>query len=166
MAPPRSIWARKLDLLYLVFFIIHIPIMLTVDLSGYYPPLPFLQAIRDLRTWYIATYRDLYFIKPPVHFHVFLALEAVYHVPLSIWVVPAILRDDPLVPLHLLIWSIETSLTTLVCVVDVLNWPGYSGQEVLALQQLYVPYFVLALGMGIDMFLRTKNIILAKAKTQ
>ena len=51
--------------------------------------------------------------------------------------------DDPLVPLHLLIWSIETSLTTLVCVVDILNWPGYSREEVLALQQLYVPYFLL-----------------------
>lgn len=51
--------------------------------------------------------------------------------------------DDPLVPLHLLIWSIETALTTLVCVVDVLNWPGYSRDEVLALQQLYIPYFLL-----------------------
>lgn len=51
--------------------------------------------------------------------------------------------DDPLIPLHLLIWSIETSLTTLVCVVDVFSWPGYSRQEVLALQQLYVPYLLL-----------------------
>jgi hypothetical protein len=53
------------------------------------------------------------------------------------------LPDDPLVPLHLLIWSIETSLTTLVCVVDVFSWPGYNRQEVLALQQLYVPYLLL-----------------------
>jgi hypothetical protein len=53
------------------------------------------------------------------------------------------MADDPLVPLHLLIWSVETGLTTLVCVVDVFNWEAYSRGEVVALQQLYVPYFLL-----------------------
>jgi hypothetical protein len=48
-----------------------------------------------------------------------------------------------------LIWSIETALTTLVCVVDVLNWPGYSKSEVLALQQLYVPYLLLGKSSGV-----------------
>ena len=70
--------------------------------------------------------------------------------------------DDPLVPLHLLMWSVETALTTLVCVVDVFNWPGYSGEEVLALQQLYLPYLLL----GELAFENLHAILLANSKCQ
>jgi EXPERA (EXPanded EBP superfamily) len=70
-------------------------------------------------------------------------LEAVYHVPLSLWAVPALLRDDMLVPVHLLIWACETALTTLTCVVEAMSWEGFTGQEKVALAQLYVPYLLL-----------------------
>jgi hypothetical protein len=33
-AKPSTIWTRKLDLLYLIFFIIHIPIMLGAKLPN------------------------------------------------------------------------------------------------------------------------------------
>lgn len=72
-------------------------------------------------------------------------LEAVYHIPLSLWAVPALLRDDILVPLHLLIWACETALTTLTCVVEAMSWDGLTGQEKAALAQLYVPYLLLGM---------------------
>ena len=70
-------------------------------------------------------------------------LEALYHVPLSLWAVPALLRDDMLVPLHLLIWACETALTTLTCVVEAMSWEGFTGQEKVALAQIYGPYLLL-----------------------
>ena len=51
--------------------------------------------------------------------------------------------DDPLVPLHLLIWSVETAITTLTCTVEAMSWDAFSKEERIALAQLYVPYLAL-----------------------
>jgi hypothetical protein len=51
--------------------------------------------------------------------------------------------DDPLVPLHLLIWSVETAMSTLTCTVEAMSWEGFTKEEKIALAQLYVPYLVL-----------------------
>ena len=97
----------------------------------------------DIRTWYVVTYKDRFFINPPTWFNTYMLLEAVYHLPLSLWVVPALLRDDVLIPLHLLVWACETAVTTLTCIVEAMSWAGFSGHERTALAQLYVPYLLL-----------------------
>ena len=53
------------------------------------------------------------------------------------------LSDDPLVPLHLLIWSVQTFITTLVCIVEYCAWEGVSNAEVISLSTLYGPYCAL-----------------------
>ena len=70
-------------------------------------------------------------------------LEAVFHLPLSLWAVPALVREDALVPLNLLVWACETAVTTLTCVVEAMSWEWFTGQEKVALAQLYVPYLLL-----------------------
>ena len=51
--------------------------------------------------------------------------------------------DDPLVPLHLLVYAIQTAVTTMTCIAEYLSWQGYSLEQKWALGQLYVPYLVL-----------------------
>ncbi|KAF7504047.1 hypothetical protein GJ744_002876 [Endocarpon pusillum] len=128
-----------------------------VDLTPFYPTSVKPQLLVDLRDWYITTYKDRFFLDPPAFFTAFGILEAVYHLPLSFWAVGAILRDDPLVPLHLLVWSVETVMSTLTCTVEAMCWEGFKKEERIALAQLYVPYLVLAVGMGLDMFLRLRT---------
>lgn len=84
-------------------------------------------------------------------------LELVYHVPVSLWAVGALLRgrqlrvleqrltttDDPKVPLHLLVFAFETALTTATCVADYLSWTGYSTAQKIEIGKLYVPYLML-----------------------
>jgi hypothetical protein len=118
-----------------------------VDLAPLYPDAFRPQITVDIRTWYIATYKDRFFTDPPMWFRTYMLLEAVYHVPLSLWAVPALLRDDHVVPLHLLIWACETALTTLTCVVEAMSWEGFAGQEKVALAQLYVPYLFLGMDL-------------------
>jgi hypothetical protein len=84
---------------------------------------------------------------------------------LSFWAVPALLRDDPKVPLHLLIFSLEAGLTTLTCIADYLSWGGYSNNEKVELSKLYVPYLALAVFMGLDMFYRLSHMISRAGKT-
>ena len=51
--------------------------------------------------------------------------------------------DDPLVPLHLLIWAIQAGLTTFTCIVEYSSWLDFSSEERRALAGLYGPYLAL-----------------------
>ncbi|KKY21771.1 putative integral membrane protein [Diplodia seriata] len=62
---PKSIFARKRDLLYLSFFAIHIPIVFCVDVLPVYPEWMKPEPLLVLRQWYIDTYQDRFFSAPP-----------------------------------------------------------------------------------------------------
>jgi len=65
-----------------------------VDLTPFYPEAvrpAFTVAIRD---FYIATYRDRFFTHPPAWFQVYMLLEAVYHIPASLWMLGALVRGE------------------------------------------------------------------------
>lgn len=157
MASPLS--ARKRDILYLTFFIIHLPIMFAIDLYPIYPEAAKPTWMAGLREWYIATYQDQFFVSPPAWFNAYMWMEALYHVPLSAWAIGALIRDDPKVPLHLLLFAVQTGLTTLTCIADYLSWDNISQDAKVTLGALYVPYLVLAVFMGVDMFGRLDAVI-------
>lgn len=50
--------------------------------------------------------------------------------------------DHILVPLNLLVFALETAITTLTCVVDVGAWTGYTALQRNDLYALYVPYLI------------------------
>jgi hypothetical protein len=56
------------------------------------------------------------------------------------------------VPIHLLIYSIQTALTTATCIAEYLSWSDYSNAEKIELGKLYIPY--LALGKFIFLLRR------------
>ena len=92
---PRPLSSRPLDALYTVWFLLHLVIMFSVDLVPLYSSIsPSLTppALLQLRTWYIDTYHDRFFTDPPAWFASFMWMEAVYHVPLSLWAVRALVR--------------------------------------------------------------------------
>jgi hypothetical protein len=92
------------------------------DLTDYYPinikPL-WTSSFRD---WYIGEFGDRFFYNAPAWFPILTFLELVYHLPLTLWAIPALLRNDPRIPLALLVFGLETSLTTLVCLAEMLSW--------------------------------------------
>jgi hypothetical protein len=52
-------------------------------------------------------------------------------------------QDDPLVPLHLLIFALETAITTATCIADFMTWSEFSNAEKVELGKLYGPYMLL-----------------------
>lgn len=85
--------SRKRDLAYLVFFITHVPIIFLIDTVPLQPAFLRTELSRRLREFYVATYRDKFFEEPaPTWFTVFIAMELLYHVPLSLWAVRALLQ--------------------------------------------------------------------------
>ncbi|KAF2098737.1 hypothetical protein NA57DRAFT_75976 [Rhizodiscina lignyota] len=150
----RSLFSRKLDIVYLIFFIIHIPIIFAVDAYPLYPPSIRPAWMDEIRNFYITTYRDQFFISPPAWFNAYLWMEILYHVPVSVWAIGAILRDDPKLPIHLLVFAVQTGVTTFTCIADYLSWSNFRNEEKIRLGQLYVPYLALAVFMGVDMYRR------------
>jgi hypothetical protein len=82
-----------------------------------------------VRTWYIATYADRFFYAPPPWFPILTFLELTYHLPLSLWAIPALLRNDARIPLALLVFGMETSLSTLMCMAEMLSWEELSAEQ-------------------------------------
>ena len=150
MAP---LLTRKLDTLYLIFFLTHLPIMLFFDLTPLYPAHLLPAPLLTLRTWYHSTYGDRFFSgSPPVWFPVFTWLELLLHLPLTLWAIPALVRDDPRTPLALLVFGLETTVTTVVCMAEMLSWGELTVVQrgVGGLGGMYGGY--LALGKFLDDF--------------
>ncbi|KAI4245184.1 MAG: hypothetical protein L6R42_010252 [Xanthoria sp. 1 TBL-2021] len=160
-SPGLSIWSRKRDLCYLIFFVIHVPVMFSIDLPALYPPSLTPTLLTTLRTYYHTTYKDQFFSPtgpPTAWFSVFLWMEALYHVPLSLWAVGALYDGThPLLPVHLLIYAVQTSITTLTCIAEYLSWTHLSVSDKINLGYLYVPYLALSVFMGVDMFGRLQD---------
>ena len=111
-----------------------------IDLVPFYPKTLVPPISQTIREFYITTYRDRFFIEPSNWFKVYIGLEGLYHLPITLWMLQALPKDDPMLPLHLLVFAMETGITTLTCLVEMLSWEGYTSQEVMRLGTLYGPY--------------------------
>ncbi|KAJ5445070.1 Transmembrane protein 6/97 [Penicillium cf. griseofulvum] len=175
---------RKKDLAYLFFFLTHIPIILCTILYAYLhiftcantntvidtvplqPSILQTNLSHQLRDFYITTYRDKFFENPPTWFTVFIWMELLYHLPLSIWAVRGLLKDHPLVPVHLLVFGIQAFITTLTSLVVVWSWTDRSVAEKQQLTMLYAPYMALGGFMALDMVFRLRDKLMPKSKRE
>ncbi|KAI0100925.1 transmembrane protein 6/97 [Nemania sp. FL0031] len=158
-----------LDRIYLVYFLIHIPILFCVDLVPLYPNSLWVPAdaplhkLAELREYYITTYNDQFFLPPPAKvpsfFSLFAFFELLFHLPVSLWAVRA-LWAGPLTggaEVLLLVYGVETALTTLTCMYDAALWdPAVvtTEQKTVLIGGLYGGYFALAVLLTIDMYAR------------
>ncbi|KAK5690062.1 hypothetical protein LTR97_012547 [Elasticomyces elasticus] len=149
-----SLFSRKRDLVYLLFFCIHIPVIFLVDTFPLWPTSLRPDFMQDIRTFYITTYQDRFFTQPPSWFMLYVWLELLYHVPLSLWAIGAILRDDPRLPIHLIVFATVTAITTSTCIADYMSWSSFTSTQKVELGKLYVPYLALSIFMGVDMYAR------------
>lgn len=83
---------------------------------------------------------------------------------MSVLSVLKLATGNPLVPLHQLLFSVQTALTTLTCVVEMFSW-DYTRTEEVKLCSLYSTYLILALVMGWDSFSRVRDSIDTKLKS-
>ncbi|KAJ5584020.1 uncharacterized protein N7459_003820 [Penicillium hispanicum] len=159
--------ARKRDWAYLFFFASHIPIIFLVDTVPLQPTWFVSDLSLRLREFYVATYHDKFFEGPaPVWFSAFIWMELLYHVPASLWAVWGLLRDHPLVPVHLLVFGVQAFVTSLTCLVEVWSWPDRSVPEKQQITSLYGPYVALGALMALDMVARLRSQLLPKPKRE
>ncbi|EPE31283.1 hypothetical protein GLAREA_12586 [Glarea lozoyensis ATCC 20868] len=155
---PSSIWTRKRDLVYLIYFIVALPIVFIMDCQAIYPPQSTPAVLTSLKEFYIRNYNDQFYVKTPQFFKTFLWFELLYQAPAMAWGIQGLYKDSPKVPLVLLPFSVKVFLTTLTCMLEFPGW-NIPNQQKITLCTLYGPYLLLSAFMMGDMYLRLNTII-------
>ncbi|KAG1878548.1 transmembrane protein 6/97 [Suillus tomentosus] len=174
------ITSRPLDLVYFVFFLVHIPATLLIDLQALYPPRLIPHFIRALPRLYIQMSNDpligsvlglLGDSKPFVWFKTFLAVEALFQFPVFILGARGLWRDSRSIYVLLLVYAASTTTTTLPCLSVLLATPTTSAQTIAdkivsvttfqrsLLLSSYIPFFVIPFIMTIDMASRLSKLV-------
>ncbi|KAF8892125.1 transmembrane protein 6/97 [Infundibulicybe gibba] len=148
--------SRPLDLLYFAFFFIHIPSTLLIDLQPMYPPalralLP--AVVQNLPAWYVRFSNDPLIggalsAATPSHelvwFRSFMGLEAFFQTPVFFIGLYGLYKGlTPALTVLLLLYATSTATTTLPCIAYILSRTLLLGS--------YVPFFLIPLGMALDM---------------
>ncbi|KKZ63172.1 hypothetical protein EMCG_02468 [[Emmonsia] crescens] len=167
MAPrvhSRSIWSRKLDILYVGFLSATVFLAFAIDFVPFYPTgllPPWTTTIHD---FYVKNYNDPLYARDPPFFKLFVVIEAVYSVPLSLWAIRGLIRDNRMVPLYLLPLVTHLVISTILCLVEVWNTEDWSRDDINKNVPGYVGFLIIAIIMWVDMFSRLKTSLIEKAK--
>ncbi|KAI0076612.1 hypothetical protein K474DRAFT_1691295 [Panus rudis PR-1116 ss-1] len=179
--------SRPLDLLYFIFFLIHLPSTLLVDLQAIYPHGLLPGIITKLPELYINLSSDPliggamgYFGVPENYlwFKSFLLLEAFFQVPVFILGMRGLWKGSQKIYLLLLIYAASTTTTLLPCLAILLATPTTSPETVAAkiisvtaeqrllLLSSYVPFLIIPLTMLVDMSSRVFRLMQAGLAAQ
>jgi hypothetical protein len=92
----------------------------------------------------------------PPRFPLLQFLELTYHLPLTLWAIPALLRNDARIPLALLVFGLEVSLSTAVCMAEMLSWEELTTAQrgVGGLGGMYGGYLAVGVFMMLDCYAR------------
>ncbi|KDR80626.1 hypothetical protein GALMADRAFT_240968 [Galerina marginata CBS 339.88] len=172
--------ARPLDLLYFLFFAMHLPASLIIDLQYIYPPQLVPGFLRGLLDMYIDMSRDP--LIGGVHgafgdsghlmwFKTFLVLEAVFQIPVFVLGLRGLYKGSQSIYPLLVLYGASSATTTLACITAVLQTPeltdialsrgvaAVTSQQRLMLLSSYVPFFLVPLIMAADMAFRVSTLV-------
>ncbi|KAI0690335.1 transmembrane protein 6/97 [Cytidiella melzeri] len=174
---PIPLKKRPLDLIYFLFFAMHIPATLLIDLQALYPARLTPSAIAQLPHLYIAMSKDPLITgafsnsDAYVWFKPFLILEAIFQLPIFVLGMRGLLRGSHSIYILLLIYGASTTTTTLPCLAVVLATPTTSAETIaaniasvtvqqrLSLLSSYIPFFLVPLLITVDMAFRVLALV-------
>ncbi|KAJ7781884.1 transmembrane protein 6/97 [Mycena maculata] len=174
----RPLISRPLDLVYFIFFTIHIFASLSIDFQPLYPPSLVPAPLRQLAEWYLRTSNDP-LLKgafgrgedPLVWFKSFVFLELFFQFPTFFIAARGLWNDSQKIYVLMLVYAASTATTVWPCVVTIYATPGPSpvalarGIATLTADQRamlfssYVPFCIVPLVMTVDMAFRVHAIV-------
>ncbi|OBZ90619.1 Transmembrane protein 97 [Choanephora cucurbitarum] len=155
----KSIWSRPLDLVYFIYFSSHIFATLAIDSQAFLPAEWYPQALRDVLSFYVHTYKDPFMGNPAYWFKSFVACELIFQLPFFFYACVSLLKNSQHLQLPLAIYSAHVATTVLPLLAEILFNTSHkldSAQKVV-LCGFYGPYFVLPCIMLVDSFSQIKS---------
>jgi hypothetical protein len=168
----RPLSSRPMDLIYFIFFLIHIPSTLLIDCQAVWPKHLFPKFLQDIPFWYVGMSGDPLVGRAMgilgdgsdlAWFMSFLYLEALFQLPVFVLGAIGLWRDSPGIYSLLALYGASTATTTLACIAMIIDVPTTSAatfaQKVISITSeqrvlllcSYVPFFIIPLCIGVDM---------------
>ncbi|KAI0793722.1 transmembrane protein 6/97 [Fomes fomentarius] len=175
---------RPRDLVYFLFFAIHLPASFLIDIQSLYPRAWVPSFISSLPKYYVELSNDPligsamgYFGESQLGaytwFKSFLLVEAFFQVPVFLIGLRGLWRGSTSIYVLLLIYAASTTTTTLPCLAIILSTPvssvpvtgvSISAEQRLLLLSSYIPFFLLPLVMTLDMASRVQKFVTGGAR--
>jgi len=145
------------DKLYLAFFAMFIPMMAFVDLIPIWPRAIIPAPLWALHTFYLENFNDQLAIKSPTWFSVFLFFEAFYNLPAAIWIFLGIRRGGSSSWVHMCMFGTLCTLSTVVCIAEILQDPDMTALEQNMVMLCYVPFAIIFPIMAVHNMIRIQG---------
>jgi len=176
----KPLTQRPLDLLYVCFFICHIPATILLGIQTLYtaPWLP--SVITSLPKIYVEMYQDplvggaMGLLGSPenyIWFYPFQLLEILFQLPVFILGIWGLLKDSKKIYIALLVYAASTAPAVLACVVVLFSTPlttpetlaekvvSVTAEQKMMLLASYIPFLLIPVVMTIDMALRVHKLV-------
>ncbi len=151
-----------LRLVFLVYFITHIPITLCMDFQAiigqYYP-----ESLRSVLTWYITTHKDFLMENPPIWFKSFIWCEAIFQVPFFFVATYALLFKKNWIRIPGIIYGTHVATTVVPLLSEFIFSSRLDNTQKMTLSSFYFPYllipalFALYLSLHSEPFSKSKK---------
>jgi hypothetical protein len=126
---------------FLVYFITHIPITLSLDLQvlfgEYYP-----ESFQSLATWYVNTYNDQLILHKPVWLKSFIWAELLFQTPFFFVATYALIYKKNWIRIPSIIYGAHVATTVWAIIAEFIVSTKISDKEKAVLFGFYAPYFI------------------------
>ncbi|CAG8755159.1 8812_t:CDS:2, partial [Ambispora leptoticha] len=145
MAVPLT--SRPLDLVYLVYFMTHIPITILIDTYPILPKQLVPDSITRINQWYKDFTADPNYNFEPMWFMSFLIIELFLHLPFFFYAINGLVKDSPSLRLPLLIYATETATSTFAVLASLIfeHHAALTDEKKYFLISVHLPYLFLPL---------------------
>jgi len=187
MAVRTPLTCRPMDLVYFIFFLVHIPSTLLVDCQAIWPKQFVPNFVQDIPIWYVGMSGDPLVGRAMgiigngsdlAWFKSFMYLEALFQLPVFVLGANGLWRDSPGIYGLLALYGASTCTTTLACIAMIVDTPitsaatfaqktiSITSEQRLLLLFSYVPFFIIPLCIGVDMAFRLHKLASAGIRAQ
>ncbi|KAH9016414.1 transmembrane protein 6/97 [Lactarius deliciosus] len=179
MAIRTPLTSRPIDLLYFIFFVVHIPATLLIDFQAVWPKHLIPESLQLLPPWYVGMSGD-FLVGGSMGilgngsglawFKSFLYLEAVFQLPVFVIGAYGLWKGSRGIYGLLALYGASTCTTTYACIAAILEAPTTSAatiaQNVVSVTPAqrtmllfsHAPFFVIPLFLAVDMAVRLQKL--------
>ncbi|KDN48279.1 hypothetical protein RSAG8_02871, partial [Rhizoctonia solani AG-8 WAC10335] len=180
----RSLNERPLDLLYFIFFVVHIPATLLMDLQAIIPPGALPSFFQIIPEFYLSISRDpLIAGAMGLHgvptqftwFRTFIMMEGLFQLPVFFLGLYVLKKNSPYTPILLTLYGSHVTTTVVPVLTTTLATPIFTSapdtapftsltaSQLTILMASYIPFLAVPLAMAID---GTRRMIRVVGRTQ
>jgi hypothetical protein len=131
-----------LRVIFLIYFITHIPITLSLDLQvilgEFYP-----DSLKALATWYVETYNDQLILLKPVWLKSFIWAELLFQTPFFFIATYGLLFKKNWIRIPSIIYGSHVATTVWAIIAEFLYDTTITQDQKMVLFGFYAPYFVI-----------------------